>query len=47
MQQFRIEILVTVNTVDTVSEAEVQESIKACLDEFDGGTAEVQVCDEV
>lgn len=47
MQHFRVEILVTVNTLDTVSETEVQDAIKGCLEEFDGGTAEVQDCKEI
>lgn len=58
MQNFRVEILVTVNTLEKVSEAEVQDAIKGCLEEFDGlynwkrssklsTTAEIQDCNKI
>jgi len=47
MQQFRVELVVTVNTLDTVSEAEVQRHLEGYLEDFDIGNAEVQECKEI
>ncbi len=53
MQQFQVTLLVTVNTASTVSEAEVAEAVKDCLEAYDGdngfpyGTAEVKRVIEV
>jgi hypothetical protein len=41
MQEFTVVVKVTANTTTTVSEAEIREAIQAELDNFDGGTAEV------
>jgi ABC-type uncharacterized transport system ATPase subunit len=47
MQQFIVEVLVTVNTLDTVSETEVQKHMESYLEEYDIGNAEVQDCKEI
>jgi hypothetical protein len=55
MQQFKVEILVTVNTVKTVSEAEVLEYVKDYMGAedidgvplFDIGGVEVEECNEI
>lgn len=47
MQQFRLEILVTVNTIDTVSEDEVTKHMEGYLEEYDIGNAEVADCKEI
>lgn len=47
MQKFRVEVLVTVNTADGVSEDNVTEAMDELLSEFDGGTVEIQTCQEL
>lgn len=47
MQQFKLVVLVTVNTTDTVSTAEVKEIVQEMVDDFDSGTIEIQEIVEV
>jgi len=47
MQQFRVELLVTVNTIDTVSAAEVQKDMEEYTEEYHGGNIEVCEVKEV
>lgn len=42
MQEFLVIVKVTANTAATVSEAEIREAIQPLLNEFDGGTAEIE-----
>jgi hypothetical protein len=47
MQQFKLVVLVTVNTTDTVSTTEVKEAVQEMVDDFFGGTIEIQEVVEV
>jgi hypothetical protein len=46
MQQFTVVVKVTANTAATVSEAEIREAVQEVLNDFDGGTAEVETVTE-
>lgn len=47
MQQFKLVVLVMVNTTDTVSTTEVKEVVQEMVDDFDCGTIEVTEIVEV
>ncbi len=47
MQTFRIELTVTVNTVEDVEALMVRESLDELLEEWDGGTVEITEVDEL
>ena len=47
MQKFLVTIEFTANTIDTVSSCEIQQVIQDLLDDYEGGTAKVEICTEI
>ena len=41
MQQFLVQVIVTVNTLEAVSSDDVKEQVQELVEDFDGGSIEV------